>query len=99
MTDKESKLIERLMQGDMEAYDELMPNARPEDRMKMECFIKMATQDNGKHQWLAIVWYLFGWNVATMPNFESITEEIKKKLASRGIDAELLEPKQEDEDA
>lgn len=94
MTDRESKLMDRLMQGDMEAFDELFPDAKSEDRIKMECFIKMATKEDGKHLWLAIVWYLFGWNVATMPNFESITEEMKNK----GIDAELLNPKQEDDD-
>ena len=58
MTDRESKLIERLMQGDMEAYDELMPNARPEDRANFENAMKdMPNVDNSK-LWLAWVLHL-----------------------------------------
>lgn len=59
MIDISPELIDRLLKGDMTAYDELFPNAKPEDRARTECFIKMATQDDGKHLWLAIVTYLF----------------------------------------
>ena len=44
MTERENELIERLMQGDMEAYDELMPNARPEDRAMFENAMKKAKE-------------------------------------------------------
>lgn len=65
MTDKESKLIERLLQGDMEAYDELMPNARPEDRANFEDAIKKAREIGGEQDpvsraWLIFVLYLIG---------------------------------------
>lgn len=60
MTDRESELIERLMQGDMEAYDELMPNARPEDRKNFEDAIKEMPKGRSatSQLWLAWVSYL-----------------------------------------
>lgn len=96
--EKMKDLTGRLLKGDMEAFDEIFPNAKPEDRIKTECFIKMATQDDGKHLWLATVWYLFGWNATTIPNFESLTEEMRKEMESRGIDVELLNPKEDSND-
>lgn len=58
MTDKESELIERLMQGDMEAFDELMPNARPEDRDAFEKAIKRMPQDRSGASQLWLAWVL-----------------------------------------
>lgn len=70
MTDKESKLIERLMQGDMEAYDELMSNARPEDRANFENAIKKAKELSGEQDpvsraWIMFVLWLIGQNIDT----------------------------------
>ena len=59
MTDRESELIERLMQGDMEAYDELMPNARSEDREAFEKAIKRMPQDRSGASQLWMVWMLY----------------------------------------
>lgn len=64
MTDRESELIERLMQGDMGAYDKLMPNARPEDRKNFEEVIKKAREIGGEQDpisraWLIFVLYIF----------------------------------------
>ena len=59
MTDRESELIARLMDGDMEAYDELMPNARPEDRKDFEEAIKKAKEIGGEQDPISRAWLLF----------------------------------------
>lgn len=59
MTDRESELIERLMQGDMEAFDELCPNAKPEDRAMFEEAIKRMPQDKSGTAQLWIAWVLY----------------------------------------
>lgn len=40
MTDRESELIARLMNGDMDAFDELMPTAPNELRERVEFIVK-----------------------------------------------------------
>lgn len=70
MDDKSAELIERLMQGDMEAYDELMPNARPEDRANFENAMKKAKelseeQDPVSKAWIMFVLWLIGQNIDT----------------------------------
>lgn len=83
MTDKESKLIERLMQGDMEAFDELMPNARPEDRANFEDAIKKAREIGGEQDpisraWIVFVLYIIGKN---MGDFRKYDREANQKIA------------------
>ena len=72
MTDRESKLIERLMHGDIGAYDELCPNAKPEHRKKVKTFLKSARQYDGTALlWLA--WFMF----LTGNSIEDIAEDIR----------------------
>lgn len=72
MTDRESKLIERLMQGDIGAYDELCPNAKPEHREKVKSFLKSVRQYDGKAL-LWIAWFMF----LTGNSIEDISEGIR----------------------
>ena len=69
MTDRESKLIERLMQGDMEAYDELMPNARPDDRAMFKDAMKKAkeygVQGPVSKAWLVFILCIIRRNIDT----------------------------------
>lgn len=57
------------MQGDMEAYDELMPNARPEDRANFENAIKKKP-DKGDASQLWVAWALYLFSITLGKDYE-----------------------------
>lgn len=68
MTDRESELIERAFAGDMEAFDKLLPNARPKDRANFENAIK--GDADVSQIWCAVVLWLLSKNKNSDENKE-----------------------------